>query len=47
MLNDGERTILAMRASEGKRLMYREPIAEREYSKIREQKEGGEQLEPF
>jgi len=46
-LNDGERTILAVKAAEGKRLMYRDPVAEREYIKTREQKEGGEQLEPF
>ena len=26
-LNDGERTILAVKAAEGKRLMYREPAA--------------------
>jgi len=29
-LNDGERTILAVKAAEGKRLMYRDPVAERE-----------------
>jgi len=46
-LNDGERTILAVKAAEGKRLMYKDPVAEREYIKNREQKEGGEQLEPF
>jgi len=52
-LNDGERTILAVKAAEGKRLMYKDPVAEREYIKTREQKEaseqkeGGEQLEPF
>jgi len=28
-------------------LMYRDPVAEREYIKTREQKESGEQLEPF
>jgi hypothetical protein len=41
-LNDGERTILAVKAAEGKRLMYKDPLAERD-----EQKEGAEQLEPF
>lgn len=46
-LNDGERTILAVKAAEGKRLMYKDPLAEREYIKTREQKKGGEQLEPF
>jgi len=46
-LNDGERTILAVKAAEGKRLMYKDPVAEREYIKTREQKESGEQLEPF
>jgi ISXO2-like transposase domain len=30
-MNDGERTILAVKAAEGKRLMYRDPVAEREY----------------
>jgi hypothetical protein len=38
-LNDGERTILAVKAAEGKRLMYKDPVAEREYIKTREQKE--------
>src|SRR6266478_8970472 len=42
-LNDGERTILAVKAAEGKRLMYKDPVAEREYIKTREQKEDGEQ----
>jgi hypothetical protein len=46
-LNDGERTILAVKAAEGKRLMYKDPVAEREYIKTREQKKSGEQLEPF
>ena len=47
-MNDGERTIAGIQAAEGKRLMYRDPMAEREYIKTREQKEeGGEQLEPF
>jgi hypothetical protein len=46
-LNDGERTILAVKAAEGKRLMYKDPVAEREYIKTREEKKGGEQLEPF
>jgi hypothetical protein len=46
-LNDGERTIAAIQSAGGKRLMYKDPLAEREYIKNREQKEGGEQLEPF
>ena len=46
-LNDGERTILAVKAAEGKRFMYKDPLVEREYIKTREKKEGGEQLEPF
>jgi hypothetical protein len=46
-LNDGERTILAVKAAEGKRLMYKDPVAEREHIKTREQKKGGEHLEPF
>jgi len=41
-LNDGERTVLAAKAAEGKRLMYKDPLAERD-----EQKEGAEQLKPF
>lgn len=47
-LNDGERTIAAIKSAEGKRLMYREPMAQQqEYTKAREQEKGGEQLEPF
>lgn len=46
-MNDGERTIAAIQGAEGKRLLYRDPLAERAYTKMREQKEGGEQLEPF
>jgi hypothetical protein len=46
-LNDGERTIAGIKGAEGKRLMYKDPIAEREYIKTREQKESSEQLEPF
>jgi hypothetical protein len=46
-LNDGERTIAAIQSAEGKRLMYKDPVAEREYIKTREQEKGGEQLEPF
>ncbi|HXZ41209.1 MAG TPA: IS1595 family transposase [Terriglobales bacterium] len=46
-MNDGERTIAAIQAAEGKRLMYREPIEQqREYTKNREQ-EGNQQVEPF
>ena len=43
----GERTIAAIQSAEGKRLMYKDPVAEREYIKTREQKEDGEQLEPL
>jgi hypothetical protein len=46
-MNDGERTIAAIQAAEGKRLIYKDPMAEREYIKTRERKENGEQLEPF
>jgi hypothetical protein len=46
-MNDGERTIAVIQAAEGKRLMYKDPVAEREYSENREQEKGGEQLEPF
>jgi hypothetical protein len=46
-MNDGERTVAAIQAAEGKRLMYKDPVAEREYIKNREQEKGGEQLEPF
>jgi len=46
-LNDGERTILAVKAAEGERLMYKDPVAEREYIKTRDEEKGGEQLEPF
>ena len=31
-----------MKAAEGKRLMYKDPLAEREYTKKREKKEAGE-----
>ena len=41
---DGSDTV---KAAEGKRLMYKDPLAERECIKTREKKEGGEQLEPF
>lgn len=46
-MNDGERTITAIQGAEGKRLMYKDPLAEQAYTKICEQKKGGEQLEPF
>jgi len=46
-MNDGERTSALIQSTEGKRLMYKDPVAEREYIRTREQKEGGEQLEPF
>jgi hypothetical protein len=42
-MNDGERTILAVKAVD----LRRTPVAKREYIKTREQeKEGGEHLEP-
>ena len=44
-MNDGERTVAAIKAAEGKRLMYKDPVAEREYIRTREQKENGAQLE--
>jgi hypothetical protein len=46
-MNDGERTIAAIRQAEGKRLMYKDPVAEQAYIRTREQEKGGEQLEPF
>jgi hypothetical protein len=48
-MNDGERTIAAIKSAEGKRLLYRQPLAEqREYTENRgQQKKIGEQLEPF
>jgi len=46
-MNDAERTITAIQGAEGKRLMYKDPLAEQAYTKICEQKKGGEQLEPF
>ena len=46
-MNDGERTVFAIQGAEGKRLMYRDPLAEQAYTKICDQKKGGEQLEPF
>ena len=46
-MNDGERTITAIQGAEGKRLMYKDPLAEQGYTKICEQKKGDEQLEPF
>jgi hypothetical protein len=46
-LNDGERTIAGIQAAEGKRLMYKDPATKEAYTGIREQKENGEQLEPF
>src|SRR5580704_5451073 len=46
-MNDGERTIAAIKSAEGKRLRYQDPQAEREYTRTIEKKEGGEQLEPF
>ncbi len=47
-MNDGERTIAAIKAAEGKRLMYKDPFNKQEaYTAKREQKESGQQLEPF
>jgi transposase-like protein len=48
LMNDGERTVTAIRGAEGKRLMYKDPLAEQAYVNVKEHKEeGGEQLEPF
>jgi len=44
-LNDGERT--AIQAAEGKRLMYKDPVAEQAYIRSRGDGKSGEQLEPF
>jgi hypothetical protein len=46
-MNDGERTIAAIKAAEGKRLMYKDPVAEQAYIRSRGEEKGGEQLEPF
>jgi hypothetical protein len=47
-MNDGERTIAAIKGAEGKRLMYRDPMAQQQaYTQLREKEKGGEQLEPF
>jgi transposase-like protein len=46
-LNDGERTILGIKSAEGKRLMYKDPLAQRAYTENRDEKEGDQQLEPF
>ena len=45
-MNDGERTIAVIRAAEGKRLRYKDPIAERAYIRNRGQGKA-DQLEPF
>jgi hypothetical protein len=39
-MNDGERTIAAIQAAEGKRLMYKDPVAEREYLGLLSRKKG-------
>jgi len=46
-LNDGERTVAVIRSTEGKRLMYKDPNAERAYTRTIDKKQGGEQLEPL
>jgi len=46
-MNDGERTIAVIKAAEGKRLMYKDPVAEQAYIRNRGHEKGGEQLEPF
>jgi hypothetical protein len=47
-LNDGERTMLGIKSAEGKRLMYKDPIAEREYTRLRDDAKGSDQIEePF
>jgi hypothetical protein len=45
-MNDGERTIAVIRAAEGKRLRYKDPVAEQAYIRNRGQ-EKAEQIEPF
>jgi hypothetical protein len=44
-MNNGERTIAVIKAAEGKRLGYKDPVAEQAY--IRGQEKGGEPLDPF
>jgi len=47
-MNDGERTPAAIKAAEGKRLMYKEPLEQqREYTRNRQQQKNHGQLEPF
>ena len=46
-LSDGERTILAVKAAEGKRMRHKDPLRSKTLFRTRESKEGGEQLEPF
>ena len=46
-LNDGERTVLLVKAAEGRRLRYRDPVAEQAYIRSRGDEKRGEQLEPF
>lgn len=47
-MNDGERTVAAIKGAEGKRLMYRDPRAQQQaYMEQREKEKGGQQLEPF
>ncbi len=47
-LNDGERTIAAIKGAEGRRLMYQDPMAQqREYTEQYERQKRGDQLEPF
>lgn len=47
-MNDGERTIAAIKGAEGKRLRYTDPMAQQQaYTDEREKEKGGEQLEPF
>lgn len=45
--NGSDKESAGERQAEGKRLMYKDPLAEREYIENREQEKGGEQLEPF
>jgi transposase-like protein len=47
-MNDGERTIAAIKGAEGKRLTYKEPMAQQQaYTEKREQEKSGAQLKPF
>lgn len=47
-MNDGERTVAAIKATEGMRLMYKEPLEQqREYARNRAQQKNHGQFKPF